>query len=144
MPIPNRAAYFYGDNQVFLPRWPHRPPEDDDVGVGSRSISAAGIQTAYEVRRDSMVTITQRYDDDEWPAIRDFIRYGQRSHAPFIFRPDRNNENEEYVCYLHSPAMNENLGRSRLRSPRHQQVTITLRSISGDFDLRYWDAPASG
>lgn len=138
MSIPNRAAYLFGD-QTFLPRWPHRPHEDDDSGVGSRSISAAGIQTAYEVRRDSYITIDQRYDDDEWPAIREFIRYGQRSHAPFIFQPNAHYSDELYVCYLHSPAMGEGLQRSRLSPPRRNVMTLTLRSISGDFNIRYWD-----
>lgn len=133
----NNPAFFFGDNSLIL-TLASRVPTNPDDSIGGTAISAAGIQTSHEVNRFSILNIRLRFWDWEWPDVREFIRFGQRSSEPFIARPHAD-DSEEYYCYLASPLMGERFDKEPTNFPRQFEISIALRSIVGDFDVRYWD-----
>jgi hypothetical protein len=95
----------YGTTTLDL-TWPQRHWTPSSVAVGGRDISATGVPAAYSVRRDQLLDVTIRFEEDEWPDIEAWLQWAQ-GQRPFTWHPDRSNLSASYTVYLQEPAMGE-------------------------------------
>ena len=138
MSLPNIPRFVFDGNTLDL-SIPMRPTVPDDETEGGSVDSAAGLPAAYEVRRYDLLQMELRFLDSEWLSVLEFIRYGQRSTGTFSVYPDLNID-EYRTCYLHAPRMGENVRPARGEYFGEYVLGIVVRSISGPFDVRYFDA----
>lgn len=57
--------------------------------IGGAVVSEAGVPTAYTIRREQLVQLNLRFQEQEWAAVDDWLAFAQ-SGQPFDFYFDRN------------------------------------------------------
>lgn len=139
-----RPSFVYGSSAtLWEASWPMAPPNPVDATIGGRDIAAAGIPAAYRVCQYDLLDVVLRFFEYEWPQVQAFIRDAQESAAPFAFYPDQLDAGHVYNCYLQSPVMGEDVRPRRGEFFGSMELSIQLRSVSGEFDVQIYTAEVS-
>lgn len=130
-----RTRFEYGlVGASFEPRLPPRPWTPADDSIGGTRIAAGGVPAAYVVRRDALVTLTLRIDEDEWLDYANLVAFGQSGEA-FTWIPDADDLGTAFAVYLSAPGPGTQFAPERLGEfPRVLECTLTLRGV----DLPPW------
>lgn len=140
MSLPWKPSFVYGtEATVWEASWPMLPPTPVDGTIGGRDIAAAGIPAAYRVCQYDLLDVTLRFFENEWPQVQSFIRDAQESAAAFVFYPDQLDTGHAYSCYLQMPVMGEDVRPRRGEYFGSMELSIQLRSVSGAFDVQFFD-----
>ena len=109
---------------------PARPWVPGTVGVGAGiEWSAAGVPAAWITRRDRTLTITQRFTEDQWPAVLAWLEDAQQGNA-FSWFPD-STAGTSHTCYLVSPTIDEDVRPQRGEYFGEMSLTYTIRRTDG-------------
>jgi hypothetical protein len=123
----SRFVYGGGDFTTELSAHPWIPA---DSTVGGDKVSAAGIPASYIVRRDNLMEVTLRVQEDEWETFLSLIAFGQ-SRQTFTWYPD-SDEGANFTVYLESPLAGERWAPTRLGGfERVYEIPIVLRGYPG-------------
>lgn len=112
----------------------------DRVVRGGQSESAAGIPETFVVRKDSILKLTLRLNEDEWwiiPLWLDWC-FDKGSLGSFKFYPHRDALTRYYDAWLVSPKMNDRWNPTRLPQQNMYEMSVELRLKQQGriFDLR--------
>lgn len=116
---------------VLRPSAPCRPWTPASRGVGGSETSAAGVPSAYQIRRDRLMRVTIRFNEWEWPQVDAWIEWAQSTGGVFAVRLDRDRPETERRFYLDAPEMGE------IVEPYRSDEYPAVMEI--DVDLRYAD-----
>jgi hypothetical protein len=130
MPLPHRSR-FVGtglDVTIALPVRPWRPSSPT---IGGREISAAGVPASYIVRRDNVLLMRLRFEEQDWPDVLSVLEYGQ-SDRVLTWYPDAG-EATSHEVYLEHPAAGEDILPERQTEGADWvlELDIALRSVDG-------------
>lgn len=128
-----QIRFDYGAGGIFVPRRPPRPWTPIDASIGGSRTAAAGVPAGYVVRRDALLELTLRLDEDEWVELVNLIDYGQQGEA-FLWTPDTAELGTNYPVYLEEPTPGGRFAPQRTDFPRVLEAAITLRGV----DLPPW------
>ncbi len=128
-----QIRFEYSAGGVFEPRLPPAPWTPADSTIGGSRTSATGVPAAYVVRRDALVELVLRLDEDEWTDFVNLLIWGQQGES-FLWYPDAAQPLEFFEVYLEAPAAGERVQPERTEFLRVYDVTITLRGV----DLPPW------
>ena len=137
MPSPWRPWFewgFSGNLSTLSLRWPMSMWEPADDGVGGSATAASGIQEAYHIRRDRVVSLDLRVEEDELPSVRDFIRWARSSGHAFRFRFEQTDPATEYDCLLESSRWEDGSRVTYSRDPEYSRlfrVPLDIRTERG-------------
>lgn len=128
-----RPVVFYDDGelQVLSFTISQRPWIPDSIGVGGSSVAAAGAGEAFEVRRDEILEVRLRFFEMQWPAVRAWLTWAQRTQGSFYFYMEAGVPASARLAYLHSPQMGESMKPERGEYPGTYERTVELRSADG-------------
>jgi hypothetical protein len=129
-----------GDTLTYTSRHPMEPWEAELGGEGGDDIAASGIPEAYQIRADEIVHLTLRFEEDEWPEVREWLRWSRNSGQPFQFRLMADEAGTEYEVYLHSPRWSEgNVRPTRdAQFPGLYRIDVSLRTENGQLINTLW------
>lgn len=130
-----RVLFQYGSGGSFSPRLPPKPWTPVDMTIGGSRTAAAGVPASYVVRRDSLLEVTLRIDEDEFVDLVNLLTWGQGAES-FLFYPDADDLGTSYEVWLESPLAGERYSPERTDFLRTFETTITLRGV----DLPPWPA----
>lgn len=128
-----QTRFDYGFGGQFTPTHPPRPWTPIDETIGGKRVAAAGVPAAYVVRRDSLVELTLRLEEDEWLELVNLIDYGQQGES-ITWYPDASDLLTSYEVYLEEPAPGGRYAPTRADYLRIFETTIVLRGV----DLPPW------
>ena len=130
--LPRRSRFDYGtggDATTLTFQLPARAWVNREEAVGGRRIAAGGVGASYVVRRDEIISVPIRFRESDWPAVLDFVRWGQ-SEETFVWYPDALDLLTSFVVYLHAPAAGERVEPQRDSTfPQILELTVDLRRI---------------
>jgi hypothetical protein len=120
---------------------PMRPPTPRKAAIGGSETSATGVPASYVVRRDYLLAVPLRFEEEDWGDVEYLIDTMQDHAVEIEFFPDAEEVADSYFCWLESPGMGEAWEPSRsdeLGGGRGYEVTVVLRSVLGPWDVRYF------
>lgn len=108
--------------------WLHAGPS---MGVARRT--ATGIPAVSIINRKRTLTVPIRFNEEEWPAVRRLIEWGQ-TKAPFIWIPDSDPFAQDQLVsatvYLDAPRVGDVIEpEPDSRYPRVSSIALTFRQI---------------
>jgi len=128
--IPLRSRFDFGlggDAQSLTVSLPSRAWDNVEESVGGRRIAAGRIGASYVVRTDTIMVVTLRFRESEWPTVLDMIRWGQTEET-MVWYPDATDLGTSFVVWLHQPEAGKRVQATRLANyPKVMELTIELR-----------------
>ena len=123
------SAFLYG-LETWTTELPARAWTPADETVGGMRVAGSGIPAGYIARRDDLLDLTLRLNEDEYDTLRALIAYGQAQQS-FTWLPDADGSLGNVVVYLVSPAPGEKWAPTRSTEyPRVFELTLTLRAVT--------------
>lgn len=106
--------------------------------IGGETESDAAFPASFIVRRDYQLAIPIRFHEDEWPAVRALVEYGQTGGV-ITWTPDTDSE-DSFDVYLDGPAIGEDIAPTvDAAYPRAMLLGIVVRRVDGEpWDLEYF------
>jgi hypothetical protein len=125
-----RSRFAFGDT-AWTMELSARPWIPGDSTLGGSRTAAAGVPASSVVRRDSLIKLTLRFEEYEWPNVHALIRYGQTAQA-FQWFPDADDTGDTVFVYLDAPVVGERFAPTRMAEyERGMEITLTLRELPG-------------
>lgn len=114
----------------WTPNLPARAWGPVERTVGQTLLTATGVPDGERLTQDSLLTITLRIEEAEWPTAEAMIRYGLSSQA-IEWYPDADTTTA-FLVYLESPSAGEPWGpRRSAELPRILEMDLVLRGVLG-------------
>ena len=130
MALMRRSRFLYGDSGDYTTPLPVTAWLPAESTIGGSRVAASGVPASYLVRRDGLVDLTLRFEEDGWPDVLALVQFGQTAES-FLWQPDALGT-EAFTVYLEAPAAGARWAPTRDGSyPRMMALTITLRSVDG-------------
>lgn len=138
MSLPWTPRVVVGDlDYVFS--FPMRPPGFPQNSVGGSEDAAETASASYEVRHDYLLEVPLRFFEYERSEVVELIRAMQTHFDPIDFYADQNQGEPDNQCRIVSPARGERWKPTRSGEfPSMFELTITLRSITGPWEILYF------
>jgi len=134
-------TFEWGSSESFAPALPMRAWTYGVEQVGGHDVSAAGLPASFVVRDQETLTLELRVYEWEWEDCLDFLRAGMRGEE-IEFTPDEDADSIE--VFFVSPVFGEEPDVDRDGEyPRVLNVTVTIRAVSGDFGVTFYEEPGS-
>lgn len=129
-----RPRVTYGGGVIFEPDYSMRLWTPSSLGIGGSDTSSAGVDEAYEIRRDRKMTVTVVFDDAQYADCLQWLEWAQASGQVFAFKFDRDLGAGvyEYTTYLDDPKQGDAIEPKRNNDyPAAWEVDVVLRSSNG-------------
>lgn len=130
MNVVRRSRFQYGSTD-WSTELSARPWIPGDATVGGSRTAAAGVPASSIVRRDSLITVTLRFEENEWDDVLALIEYGQTQQL-FRWFPDADDASDSVSVWLENPAAGERFAPTRMAGyDRGMEATLVLRELTG-------------
>lgn len=126
-----RPRFVYGAAGVTLLSLPVRPWDFLENIVGGEAESGGNALAAFVIRRDQQLSVPLRFYENEWPAVRTLIEYGQTGQ-PLQWYPAADETDIVFDVYLDGPEVGSQYdSRPDPEYPRAVSLTLVLRRVDG-------------
>lgn len=123
-----QVLFEYGSGGIFSPRLPPKPWTPIDETTGGSRTAAGGVPASYIVRRDSLLEVVLRIDEDEWTDFVNLIAWGQSGES-FLWYPDADDVGTSFEVWLEEPKPGGRYSPERTDFPRVLECTLILRGV---------------
>ncbi len=124
----------------FRPRWVYNDGSAIDYsmtiaqrewGYGSKAeggsdVSAAGVPSAFVVRRDYLLRLRLRFPAYEWPDVERLVRHLQEGGSATYY-PDRDVTTRSHTVYGDKPGLADEIQPTRGEDPETLELAMTVR-----------------